>query len=89
MSVVHLSTDALHTSGFMSACDEHDEEQDEEQQQEGGEDATHRQEKVVPLVGQNHVDDWRGLGLGGVWATRRAQGSASGDPHKNAPFCPT
>lgn len=73
----------------MSASDEHDEEQDEEQQQDGGEDATHQQEKLVPLVGQNHVDDCRGLGLGGVWDTRRAQGSPSGDPHTDPPVCPT
>lgn len=49
----------LKTFGLVSVCDEDDDEDDEDQQQEGSENVTQRQEKVVSLVRQNNIDDWR------------------------------
>lgn len=45
--------------GSASACDEDDDEDDEDQQQGGGEDVAQRQEKMVPLLRQNNIDDSR------------------------------
>lgn len=50
--------DVFQTFGFMSPYDEDDEEDNEDQQQEGGEDVAQRQKKVVPLIGQNNIDDF-------------------------------
>lgn len=49
----------LQTFGLVSVCDEDDDEDDEDQQQEGSENVAQRQEKVVSLVRQNNIDDWR------------------------------
>lgn len=51
--------EVLQTFAFTSACDEDDDEDNEHQKQEGGEDVAQWQEKVMSLVGQNHIDDRR------------------------------
>lgn len=71
---------AVQTFGSASACDEDDDEDDECQQEEGGEDVAQRQEKVMPLVWQNDVDDSRWLDFSGVWVERRSQHSAFSFP---------
>lgn len=49
----------LHTFGRASSYDDDDDEDNERQKQEGGEDVAQRQEKVVPLLGQDDGDDSR------------------------------
>lgn len=49
----------LHTFGRASSYDDDDDEDNKCQEQEGGEDVAQRQEKVVPLLGQDDGDDSR------------------------------
>lgn len=59
LGAICCQTEVLQTFDFTSACDEDDDEDNEHQKQEGGEDVAQWQEKVMSLVGQNHIDDRR------------------------------